>query len=75
MEDVLYWQADPTRINESLGSYVRHLLDGGGRYAIPIVLTLLVIALFYRLMFPRKIAPGKQSRMDRTDYYFGVSLP
>ncbi|MHB1173901.1 MAG: hypothetical protein ACYCZJ_02090 [Sulfuriferula sp.] len=60
VEDVLYWQADPTRINESLGSRVQHFLDGGGRYVIPIVLAPLAIALFCKLVFPRKIAHGKQ---------------
>ena len=52
MEDFLYWQADSTRIAESLGSRVQHFLDGGGRYAIAIVLALLAISLF------RKYLPG-----------------
>lgn len=60
VEDVLYWQVDPARISESLGSRVQHFLDGGGRYAISIVLALLAIMLFRKLVFPRKIAPGKQ---------------
>lgn len=46
MEDFLYWQADRTRIAESLGSHVQHFLDGGGRYALSIVLALLAISLF-----------------------------
>ncbi|MEO6148283.1 MAG: hypothetical protein ABIT70_14825 [Sulfuriferula sp.] len=60
VEDVLYWQADPTRISASLGSRVQHFLDGGGRYAISIVLALLAIALFRKLEFPRKIAAGSR---------------
>ena len=35
---------DPARIGASLGSRVQHFLDGGGRYAISIVLALLAIA-------------------------------
>ena len=46
VEDVLYWQVDPARIGASLGSRVQHFLDGGGRYAISMVLALLAIALF-----------------------------
>jgi hypothetical protein len=46
VEDVLYWQVDPARIGASLGSRVQHFLDGGGRYAVSIVLALLAIALF-----------------------------
>lgn len=52
MEDFLYWQADRTRIAESLGSHVQHFLDGGGRYALSIVLALVAISLF------RKCFPG-----------------
>ena len=37
---------DPARIGASLGSRVQHFLDGGGRYAISMVLALLAIALF-----------------------------
>lgn len=55
LEDMLYWQVDPTRVAESLGSRVQHFLDGGGRYALSIGLTLLVIALW------RKIAPRQPS--------------
>ena len=53
VEDVLYWQVDHSRVAESLGSRVQGFLDGGGRYAIALVLTLLVIALF------RIIVPGQ----------------
>ncbi|MDP1681485.1 MAG: hypothetical protein Q8L39_06890 [Burkholderiales bacterium] len=52
MEDFLYWQVDSARIAESLGSRVQHFLDGGGRYALAIVLALLAISLF------RKYLPG-----------------
>ena len=54
-EDVLYWQADPARIGESIGSRAQHFLDGGGRYALSIGLTLLAIALW------RKVAPRQPS--------------
>ena len=56
---MLYWQIDPTRVAESLGSRAQHFLDGGGRYALSIGLTLLVIALW------RKIAPRQPSPADR----------
>ena len=46
LEDMLYWQVDPARINESIGSHVQHFLDGGGRYALSIVLTVLAVTLF-----------------------------
>lgn len=46
LEDMLYWQADPVRVAESLGSRAQHFLDGGGRYAVSIVLALLALVLF-----------------------------
>lgn len=46
LEDMLYWQADPAHVAESFGSWAQHFLDGGGRYAVSIVLALLVIVLF-----------------------------
>lgn len=52
VEDYLYWQVDPARVSESLGSRVQHFLDGGGRYAMAIGLALLTIVLF------RTIVPG-----------------
>jgi hypothetical protein len=55
VEDVLYWQVDHSRVAESLGSRVLGFLDGGGRYAIALVLALLVIALF-RVMVPGQIS-------------------
>ena len=55
LEDMLYWQVDPTRVAESFGSRAQHFLDGGGRYALSIGLTLLAIALL------RKIAPRQPS--------------
>lgn len=50
MEDFLYWQADSTRIAESIGSHVQHFLGGGGRYALAIVLALLAIRLFSKCL-------------------------
>jgi len=50
MEDFLYWQADSTRTAESIGSHVQHFLDGGGRYALAIVLALLAIRLFSKCL-------------------------
>ena len=55
VEDVLYWQVDHTRVAESFGSRVQGFLDGGGRYAIALVLALLVVALF-RILVPEKTA-------------------
>ncbi len=49
VEDVLYWQIDPVRVAESLGSRVQHFLDGGGRYALSIFLSLLAINIFKRI--------------------------
>ncbi len=46
LEDMLYWQADPARVAESLGSRAQHFLDGGGRYAVSMVSALLALALF-----------------------------
>lgn len=51
LEDYLFWLADPARASESLGSWVQHFLDGGGRYALDIVLTLLAITLFKRFFY------------------------
>ena len=56
VEDYLYWQIDPTRLSESLGSRVQGFLDGGGRYALSIGLALLVIVLF-RIVVPDKTIP------------------
>lgn len=50
VEDFLYWHANPARINESIGSRVQHFLDGGGRYAVSMVLALLAIALFRNII-------------------------
>lgn len=49
VEDVLYWQTDPARVAESLGSRVQHFLDGGGRYAVSILLALAAIILFQKI--------------------------
>ena len=46
LEDMLYWQADPSRIAESLGSRLQHFLDGGGRYALSILFALAAVILF-----------------------------
>ena len=61
VEDFLYWQVDPARIGASLGSRVQHFLDGGGRYAISMVLALLAIALF-RTVASRlaRVTPGNE---------------
>lgn len=40
MEDLIYWQLDPARVAESLGSRGQHFLDGGERYALSILLAL-----------------------------------
>lgn len=53
VEDLLYWQVDHNRVAESLGGRVQGFLDGGGRYAIALVLALLVIVLF-RIMVSDK---------------------
>lgn len=58
MEDFLYWQADSTRVAESFGSHVQHFLDGGGRYALAIVLALLAVILF-RKFLPRAPLPSQ----------------
>ena len=58
VEDFLYWQADPARISESIGSRAQHFLDGGGRYAISIIMALLAIALFRKILSHRQIAPA-----------------
>lgn len=50
VDDFLYWQVDPARLAESIGSRTQHLLDGGGRYALSIALALLSIALFRKLI-------------------------
>lgn len=55
VEDFLYWQADASRVAESWGSRVQHFLDGGGRYALSILLTLMTIYLFKKLNFARTI--------------------
>ena len=62
VEDVLYWQVDPARVAESFGSRVQGFLDGGGRYAMALVLALLVIALF------RVMAPGQTSASPAPGY-------
>lgn len=64
MEDFLYWQANPARIGESIGSRVQHFLDGGGRYALSIVLALLAITLF-RKCHPGESVPDQSICADR----------
>jgi hypothetical protein len=49
VEDVLYWGVDPARAGESFGSAVQHFLDGGGRYALSVLLALAAVGLFRRL--------------------------
>lgn len=51
VQDLFYWQINPARVSESLGSRVQGFLDGGGRYAMALVLALGAIALF------RMVAP------------------
>lgn len=46
LEDLIYWQLDPARLAESLGSRIQHFLDGGGRYALSILLALATVILF-----------------------------
>lgn len=50
VEDFLYWQTDPARVAASLGSRVQHFLDGGGRYALSILLALGAVILFQKIL-------------------------
>lgn len=45
LEDLIYFQLDPARVMESMGSRAQHFLDGGGRYALSILLALLAVTL------------------------------
>lgn len=45
LEDLIYFQLDPARVMESMGSRAQHFLDGGGRYALSILLALLAVIL------------------------------
>ena len=56
VEDALYWQIDPARVSESLGARVQGFLDGGGRYALALVLALLVV-VWFRVVVLDKTAP------------------
>lgn len=49
LEDFLYWQVAPASVSESLGSFVQHFLDAGGRFVLPILFSLLAVELFRRL--------------------------
>ena len=57
VEDVLYWQIDPTRVSESMGARVQGFLDGGGRYALALVLALLVVGLFRTMVRDGTVPP------------------
>ena len=57
VEDALYWQIDPARVSESLGARVQGFLDGGGRYALALVLALLVVGLFRAMVRDRTTLP------------------
>ena len=63
VEDLLYWQVNPARVAESLGSRVQGVLDGGGRYAIAIGFALLAVVLFRMIVLgqplPRSSAAGR----------------
>jgi hypothetical protein len=43
IEDMLYWQADPSMANPPVGSVIQHALDGGGRYGITILFSLFAV--------------------------------
>lgn len=43
VEDMLYWQADPTMADPPMGSIVQHALDGGGRYGMTMLFSLFAI--------------------------------
>lgn len=48
LEDLIYYQLDPARVSESIGSRAQHFLDGGGRYAVSILLGLGAVILFQK---------------------------
>lgn len=43
VEDMLYWQIDPTMTEPPLGSIVQRALDGGGRYGMTILFSLFAV--------------------------------
>ena len=58
LEDLIYFQFDPARVAESIGSRAQHFLDGGGRYALSILLALAAVISFKKFLHaPNMCAP------------------
>lgn len=45
VEDMLYWQADPSLRNPPMGALIQHALDGGGRYGLTLLFSLFAVSL------------------------------